>query len=196
MFSGQKKVMINKNEKQDKNIISRKDFSVMKNMEIEKKYTLKQLPDNLESYPCKVIEQAYLNTSPVVRIRKSDESYYLTYKGSGLMAREEYNLPLDAGSYRHLLDKADGNIISKKRYVIPIENPQFDSGYIPIVTPQLYIELDVFAPPFAPLVMAEVEFPDEDMAKAFIPPRWFDKDVTNDIQYHNSTMSMKKFPQK
>ena len=33
-----------------------------KNMEIEKKYTIKELPENLESYPCKIIEQAYLNT--------------------------------------------------------------------------------------------------------------------------------------
>ena len=69
-----------------------------KNMEIEKKYTIKELPENLESYPCKIIEQAYLNTTPVVRVRKSNDTYYLTYKGSGLMAREEYNLPLDEAS--------------------------------------------------------------------------------------------------
>ena len=107
-------------------------------MEIEKKYTIKKLPDNLETYPCKIIEQAYLNTAPVVRIRRSDDEYYLTYKGSGLMAREEYNLPLDETSYRHLLEKADGNIISKKRYVIPIENPQFDGSYTPQSAPTLY----------------------------------------------------------
>ncbi len=63
----------------------------MENMEIEKKYTIKKLPENLETYPCKIIEQAYLNTAPVVRVRRSDNTYYLTYKGSGLMAREEYN---------------------------------------------------------------------------------------------------------
>lgn len=75
----------------------------MKNIEIEKKYTIKKLPENLEAYPCRIIEQAYLNTSPVVRVRRSDDSYSLTYKGSGLMVREEYNLPLDETSYRHLL---------------------------------------------------------------------------------------------
>lgn len=58
-----------------------------------KKYMIKKLPEDLEGYPCKIIEQAYLNTSPVVRVRQSNDSYYLTYKGSGLMAREEYNLP-------------------------------------------------------------------------------------------------------
>ena len=165
----------------------------MENMEIEKKYTIKELPENLENYQCKIIEQAYLNTSPVVRVRKSDETYYLTYKGNGLMAREEYNLPLDEESYHHLLEKADGNIISKKRYIIPIEHPQFDDSYIPMTAPKLYIELDVFAPPFAPLIMAEVEFPNVEMANAFIPPAWFDEDVTNDPAYHNSVMSRKKF---
>lgn len=164
----------------------------MENMEIEKKYTIKKLPKNLETYPCRIIEQAYLNTSPVVRVRKSDDSYYLTYKGSGLMAREEYNLPLDESSYRHLLKKADGNIISKKRYVIPIDNPQFEDGY-GLTVPKLCIELDIFAPPFSPLVMAEVEFPDIGMANAFIPPAWFDEDVTNNPEYHNSVMSQKMF---
>lgn len=171
----------------------------MQNMEIEKKYTLKSLPENFECYPCKVIEQAYLNTAPVVRVRKSSDlsgnhgSYYLTYKGSGLMAHEEYNLPLDEASYCHLLEKADGNIISKKRYVIPIDNPQFDNSYFPLVMPKLFIELDVFAPPFAPLVLAEVEFPSVEMAGAFIPPAWFDEDVTDNPKYHNSVMSRKQF---
>ena len=63
-------------------------------MEIERKYLLDQLPENLTSYPCKKIEQGYLSTEPVVRIRRSDDEYYLTYKSKGLMVREEYNLPL------------------------------------------------------------------------------------------------------
>ncbi len=158
-------------------------------MEIERKFTLKKLPDDLESYPCHIIEQAYLCTSPVVRVRKEDDTYYMTYKGKGLMAREEYNLPLNESAYQHLLSKADGNIISKKRYVIPLESPRFKSDYLPLIMPQLVIELDVFAAPFAPLIMAEVEFPDVDMANAFIAPDWFDQDVTNDPAYHNSNMS-------
>lgn len=162
-------------------------------MEIERKFTLKRLPEHLESFPCRIIEQAYLNTSPVVRVRKDNDSYYLTYKGEGLMAREEYNLALDEASYRHLLEKADGNIISKKRYVIPLENPQFTDDFIPLSTPELVIELDIFAPPFAPLIMAEVEFPCKEMANAFLPPDWFDKDVTLQPQYHNSTMSQQIF---
>lgn len=158
-------------------------------MEIERKFTLKSLPKNLEKYTCHVIEQAYLNTSPVIRIRKQDDEYFLTYKGGGMMAREEYNLPLNEESYNHLLTKADGNIISKKRYVIPLENPQFANGFVPEIDPKLVIELDIFEPPFAPLIMAEVEFSSVEMANSFIAPEWFLEDVTLDPKYHNSNMS-------
>lgn len=82
-------------------------------MEIERKFLVPVLPENLSSYPCHLIEQAYLCTSPVVRIRRQDDDFILTYKGSGMMAREEYNLPLTRESYGHLLPKADGIVITK-----------------------------------------------------------------------------------
>ena len=78
-------------------------------MEIERKYLLKELPD-LGNFEHHKIEQAYLCTGPVVRVRREDEIYYMTYKGSGMMSREEYNLPLTRESYEHLKVKADGNV--------------------------------------------------------------------------------------
>lgn len=150
-------------------------------MEIERKFTIKALPENLSSYPCHLIEQAYLNTDPVIRVRREDDTFYLTYKGKGLLAREEYNLPLNEQAYYHLLEKADGVIISKKRYVIPIEDTS------------LYVELDIFEKPFAPLIIAEVEFPDKETAEAFVPLDWFSQDVTNDPAYHNSNLSRRTF---
>ena len=54
--------------------------------------------------------------------------------------------------------------------MIPIETPQFTEDYVPLTDMKLVIELDVFAPPFAPLIMAEVEFPDIDTANAFLAP--------------------------
>ena len=88
-------------------------------MEIERKFTINKLPDNLDQYPCLTLEQAYLNTDPVVRVRRENDDFYLTYKGKGFLAREEYNLPLNEEAYYHLREKADGLIISKKRYRIP-----------------------------------------------------------------------------
>lgn len=145
-------------------------------MEIERKFLIKHLPDNLSSYPFHQIEQGYLCTAPVVRIRRQDEEYYLTYKSKGLMVREEYNLPLTKESYAHLLPKIDGILISKKRYLIPIE-----SG--------LTIELDIFEGKLAPLILAEVEFDTEEQAKAFTPLEWFREDVTYSMDYHNSVLS-------
>lgn len=144
-------------------------------MEIERKFTVKQLPKDLASYPFHLIEQAYLNTDPVIRIRREDDNYYLTYKGKGLLAREEYNLPLNAASYEHLKPKADGNVISKKRYLIPC------APYT--------IELDVFHAPFEGLIIAEVEFSSVEEADAFQPPEWFEQDVTHNPAYHNSNLS-------
>lgn len=145
-------------------------------MEIERKYLIHNLPDNLESYPQKKIEQGYLCTSPVVRIRRQNEEYFLTYKSEGLMSREEYNLPLTKEAYEHLKPKADGYLISKTRYLIPLDETHT-------------IELDVFDAPCAPLYMAEVEFATMEEAQNFTPPEWFGEDVTFDGSYHNSAMS-------
>ncbi len=161
-------------------------------MEIERKFLISKLPEDLDTYSFHRIEQAYLSTNPVVRVRREDDNYYLTYKGSGLLAREESNLPLTPESYKHLLLKADGNVISKRRYLIPLEHPQVISG-----APQppdgysLLIELDIFDDPFAPLYMAEVEFGSKEAAETFLPPDWFGEEVTYDPRYHNSNMAMR-----
>lgn len=147
-------------------------------MEIERKYLIEQLPLHLEEYPCRIIEQGYLNTEPVVRIRRANDVYTLTYKGSGLMVREEYNLPLTAEAFAHLKEKIDGRLIRKRRYLIPLDE-------------KLTIELDVFEGGLAPLVLAEVEFETEDAACAFTPPEWFGEDVTFSTKYHNSTLSQR-----
>ena len=102
--------------------------------------------------------------------------YYLTYKGKGKMAREEYNLPLTAESYVHLKEKIDGLLITKTRYLVPLHDG-------------LTAEVDVFSHPNAGLHLAEVEFESIEEANAFVPPEWFGEDVTEDGRYHNSFMS-------
>lgn len=145
-------------------------------MEIERKFLVRQLPDALAQYPCRKIEQAYLCTEPVVRIRQQDDTYILTYKSKGFLAREEYNLPLTRDAYLHLRDKADGIILSKSRYLIPL-----DEG--------LTIELDIFDAPYENLYLAEIEFPSEEAALSYQPPIWFGEEVTYSAQYQNSTLS-------
>ena len=145
-------------------------------MEIERKFLIRQLPEHLEQYPCLQIEQGYLCTNPVVRIRKQDDSYFLTYKSGGLMTREEYNLPLTKEAYEHLLPKIDGILIEKTRYLIPLED-----GYT--------AELDIFEGALESMTLVEVEFESIEAANSYTPPEWFGEDVTNSPNYHNSYLS-------
>ena len=125
-------------------------------MEIERKFLIKDLnalPFRPEDYPHRELEQGYLCTEPVVRIRKDADQYFLTYKSTGLMIREEYKLETDVSS------------------------------------DALYLELDLFHGDLAPLVLAEIEFPDETSATSYCPPEWLNEEVTNSSRYHNSTLS-------
>lgn len=150
----------------------------MSNLEIERKWLVDKIPYKLEELECLEIEQAYLSSSPTVRVRKENDSFYLTYKGAkgtGVntdMVHTEYNLPLNEDSYEHLKSKCDGIVLHKKRYIIPLEN-------------KLKIELDIFEGETAPLKLAEVEFENEKQALEFQAPVWFGKDVTEDFHYKN-----------
>ena len=146
-------------------------------MEIERTFLITNPLFNYDTYPFHTIEQGYLCTEPVVRVRREDDTCYLTYKSKGLLSREEYNLPLTKESYDHLISKADGNIISKKRYFIPIEGTE------------LTIEFDVFEGKFEGLMLAEVEFETVEEAEAFTPPEWFGRDVTFSGEYQNSRLA-------
>ncbi len=210
-------------------------------VEIEKKFTVKQLPEDLDKYPFHVIEQAYLNVNPAIRVRREDDIYYMTYKGEKSLATQqnsvdatavqpnsvndatlqpdadnakshagtqashdigkvEYNMPLDAASYEHLAAKADGNVIRKKRYLIPINSDAYDAAAIQSIpglnealkSNNINIERDVFGAPFEGRILAEVEFPSEEAARAYKPADWFDKEVTGDPTYSNSHMSVEQ----
>lgn len=161
-------------------------------MEIEKKYRVKYLPEGYEAYPCKEIEQGYLCENPVVRIRKSNEEYILTYKSkfgmegtseTTAIVNHEVEVPLNKEGYEHLKGKTDGNLIVKKRYLIPLKGMSNAD-----VAVELKAELDVFEGCLAGLMIVEVEFDSEQSAGEFIPPEWFGEDVTFDKRYANKNM--------
>ncbi len=231
-------------------------------VEIERKFLVKEFPDDLNKYPFHQIEQAYLNVSPAVRVRREDDTYYMTYKGlkgsatqagvnsaiaaapEGKMTtadgsnvtkpsgqytepgsnqqsqalgqtaqaqspastwqtaqphigQTEYNMPLTKEAYEHLSSKADGNIITKKRYLIPLNDDAFDEDILEanpelrsaVQNRSIKIELDVFEGVFAGRILAEVEFPSEEAALVYHPAEWFSQDVTGDPQYSNAHMS-------
>ena len=151
--------------------------------EIERKFLVKKLPDDLESYPYHELSQAYLSGEPVIRIRRSDSDYILTYKAGGLMIRKEVELPLTEASFAHLLTKADGLVISKRRYIIPTFM-ETEDGVL-----DLKIELDIFKGDLEGFILAEVEFPSKNTATSYTPPEWLGKEVTDDPLFHNVNLS-------
>ena len=151
-------------------------------MEIEKKYLIKYLPENIDLTDVNEIEQGYLCVNPVVRIRKYNEQYILTYKmhqdvrtKEDTCVNKEVELELTRDSYEHLKEKADGYIISKKRYKVPYND--------------LIIELDIFSGENEGLIIAEVEFPDIETANGFEPPEWFGDNVSGNKSYTNAYLS-------
>lgn len=154
-------------------------------MEIEKKFLLREFPRHLERFEKKEIEQGYLCTDPVVRIRRSNEEYILTYKSKFGIDEEqnrdtrvnhEVEVPLSQHGYEHLREKIDGNLIRKSRYLIPLEDGHMG-------------ELDVFAGVLEGLCFIEVEFLDQEDARGFNPPDWFGENVSEDKRYSNSFLS-------
>lgn len=154
-------------------------------MEIEKKYLVDKLPENLSQYDKWEIEQCYLCVEPAIRIRKKNTDYILTYKNrdtdipSG--EREKFNasveveVPLTEEAFEHLKKKADGRCIVKTRYRIPYG--------------KFLIELDVFHADYEGFFLAEVEFENLEEGRRFTPPEWFGRDVSGDYHYTNSYLS-------
>ena len=152
-------------------------------MEIERKFAVIKMPQNLKNYEKEEIEQGYLCIKPTVRIRKSNNEYTLNYKWKQKGLEEkvaiqniEYTMPLTEKNYRILLKKIENYLIKKDRYKIPIDN-------------NLTVELDVFHGNLEGLVFAEVEFTNLEAAESFDKPEWLGKDLCFDKRFDNTSLS-------
>lgn len=161
------------------------------NLEIEKKFTIKNMPTDIEKATKINIIQGYLLRKPVVRIRKANEDYILTYKSKlenkGTIVNIEEEFPLNEEGFYHLLEKCDGNIIKKTRYKYPLPKGMLDG--MDDSEMNLIAEIDVFDGDFKGLVFCEVEFPSREASEAFMMPDWFYQDVTEYKQFSNGYMS-------
>ena len=157
-------------------------------MEIERKYLVRELPANLDSYPHVEIEQGYLCTSPTLRIRKAGDAYILTVKekvrtDSTAIHNREEEFYLSAEKYELLKAKCEGRMVSKTRYRIDLRRSEGDGLYSNLVA-----ELDIFHGHNEGLCLVEVEFPDTAAADSFMKPEWFGEDVSGDKRYLNSEL--------
>lgn len=91
-------------------------------LEIEKKYRVLYLPDNLDDYEYKDIEQSYLNfgCKPGIRLRRfNNEECILSCKvkrdsNADVQICDEYEVPLSNDAYLHLKTKIDGRVLYKR----------------------------------------------------------------------------------
>ena len=143
-------------------------------MEIERKFLIKQLPDHiLNTYIKKkhiIQDYLYMDNYTIVRKRKIIENnlehYTYTIKTFKVgISVNEFEKEISKSEYEKLSLNPAYNTLEKDRYIIPIEN-------------NLKIELDVFQRMYTGLIYAEIEFPDEQSAKKFEIPNWFDKELS------------------
>ncbi len=151
--------------------------------EIERKFLVKKLPENISECPHYDIKQGYIATDPTIRVRQADDSYVLTVKGGGIMKKLEYELPLSAEQFEGLWKKVEGNTIEKTRYVIPLGG-------------ELNAELDIYKGFLEGFMNVEVEFLSTKDAIMFEPPDWFGQEVTQNPEYSNSSLAKFGIPAK
>ncbi|MDR2898992.1 MAG: CYTH domain-containing protein [Clostridiales bacterium] len=145
-------------------------------MEIERKFLVNKIPENIDSYEPVDIVQGYIFFDPALRLRKQGDTYIITMKSSGGLVRQEYEMEISEHEFNRMWEKVEGHIIDKTRYKIPLEN-------------SLVCDLDVFHKNFDKLVTAEVEFESVKASAKFIPPCWFGREVTGNKSYANSAMA-------
>ncbi|MCI1931136.1 MAG: CYTH domain-containing protein [Clostridia bacterium] len=150
-------------------------------MEIEKKYHTEKIPFEISEYKKSEISQCYISITPTIRIRKLDNTYTLTMKGSGKISHEEFELEITEKQYIHLLSKAETPQVIKTRYYIPIEN-------------NLTAEVDIYHGFLEGLITTEVEFRTIEQMNSFNAPLWFGKDVSLDKRFKNTALSIDGIP--
>ncbi len=153
-------------------------------VEIERKFLISTLPDsiNLNNLVRREIMQAYViaERGNELRVRKDADKYYMTVKlGSGI-SRIQPEVEISKGQFDTLFLAKCGEVVEKTRYLMAN-----DAGTI---------ELDVYKGHLKGLITAEVEFKSEDDAMNFKPPTWFGREVTYDLEYKNSALSLRGMP--
>lgn len=131
-------------------------------MEIERRWLVNGWPE-LESSAIIFMDQGYFATRPAVRVRREALEggpcqYIVCFKGKGGLVREEIELPVTAEQYQSLTGMLTGPMIQKeqRRYPLP--------GGLTLEVNQVDKDLDTG------FFYAEVEFPDEEAARAWNPP--------------------------
>jgi CYTH domain-containing protein len=121
-----------------------------------------------------------VNRSRQIRLRQSGEgteaAYFLTVKDEQPGApRMETELPLSKEQFVGLWPLTLGQRLEKVRSYHALGS--------------LIAEVDTYRAPHEGLVVVEVEFPDLETSRRFIPPAWFGEEITGQPRYSNLVLA-------
>jgi adenylate cyclase len=161
--------------------------------EIERKLLVDvdELPGDLDgpAWDAERLEQGYLAITGEVEVRvrrhtagDGSARAVLTVKSAPALARVEEELALEPDAFARLWPLTAGRRVVKTRH-----SRRADGG-------DVVLELDVYEGDLAGLATLEIEFCDEDAARAFTPPAWAGRDVTGDKAYANQTLAVRGRP--
>ena len=141
-------------------------------LEIEKTYLLKHLPDGLLKSSFKDIEDLYLPKGAVhahLRIRKAGDSYVITKKepvpGESASIHEEHNIKLTVSEFA-ALQNCNCDRIRKRRFYYQYNNR--------------VVEVDIFFGQLSGLALADFEFSSKEEMAEFKIPDFCLADVTEE----------------
>ena len=150
-------------------------------MEIERKYLLSALPPRALLGEGRLVQQGYLESG--LRLRLVSEECFLTLKGEGTLAREEWEDAIPRWVFDQLWPGSEGHRLEKIRYRVPHGD--------------LELEVDEYLGPLAGLVTLECEFDSVASAGRLVLPDWAAdaREVTEDRRYRNSHLASFGLPE-
>lgn len=141
-------------------------------IELERTYLVKALPDNLDTFPSEIIHDIYVPAEafhPHLRLRHRGDHYEITKKvptdGTDSSKQFEHTIELEKEEFEALA-KSSTKDIKKRRYTVEIDGRK--------------AELDVYMDKLAGLAVIDFEFDDEAQMRAFPMPDIALADVTQD----------------
>ena len=152
-------------------------------LEIERKFVLAALPDDLSRHAGERIDQGYLAVAEdgvEVRVRRRGDATVLTVKSGPAHVRVEEEIPIERSRFEALWPLTAGRRLTKTRYRVPLGD--------------VTAEVDVYAGALDGLKIAEVEFGSEEASAHFTPPAWFGREVTGDPRYANQRLAREPAP--
>lgn len=156
----------------------------MSGMELERKYLVEKLPEQLRDGGASHISQGYLvvaEDGSEVRVRRRADRTVLTVKQGTGMARREEEIDIPLEHFERLWPLTEGRRIEKRRHEIALGDG-------------LVLELDVYEGSLRGLLVAEVEFPSVAIAELFVAPDWLGIEVTDDDAYKNRRLATDGLP--